>query len=277
VALSRRTGRSRFTLLLLVLSSVTVLTLDFRGAGFLEEARDAALGAFGPVRSAADTAVQPLRNAWNGVFNYDDVERENERLRDQLARQAGDQVRNEDAAGELDRLLGELDIDYVGDIRTATARVVAGPASNFEHTIEIDKGSGKGIEVGMPVVTGAGLVGRVAQVAGGRSVVQLLTDPEFTVGVRLLGSGDIGVAHGAGPDRPLEVDAGIDPKTPVATGEAVMSSGTDRGRVPPGVPIGTVESAREDAGGLQKAVRVTPIADLDALSYVQVMLWEPAP
>ena len=50
MALSRRTGRSRFTLILLILTSITVLTLDFRGSGFVDDVRGAAMTVFSPIR-----------------------------------------------------------------------------------------------------------------------------------------------------------------------------------------------------------------------------------
>ena len=82
MAVSRRSSRSRFTLLLLVLTSITVITLDFRGqgAGVVESVRDVALDTFAPVQSVTDTVFSPVTNAWNGITNYDDLEAENARL-----------------------------------------------------------------------------------------------------------------------------------------------------------------------------------------------------
>ncbi len=56
----------------------------------------------------------------------------------------------------------------------------------------------------MAVVTDAGLVGRIADVHGGTSTVQLITDPELSLFVRIQqrGStemGPLGQAHGMGP------------------------------------------------------------------------------
>src|SRR3546814_13507955 len=74
------------------------------------------------------------------------------------------------------------DIDWVGDVPTTAARVVAGAPSNFSHTVEIDKGTDDGVREGMPVITGAGLAGKVVQARGGRPTVQLITDPASTNG-----------------------------------------------------------------------------------------------
>ena len=84
MALSRRTGRSRFTLLLLVLASITLLTLDFRDTGPVQGLREGAATVFDPVRDATDGVTDPFGNAWNGIVGYDELEDENEQLRRQL-------------------------------------------------------------------------------------------------------------------------------------------------------------------------------------------------
>src|SRR5687767_3842441 len=84
MALSSRGGRSRFTLVLLILTSITVLTLDFRGSSAIQSVRNSASTVFSPVRDAASSAFSPATNAWDGLFHYGDLEKENEQLRAQI-------------------------------------------------------------------------------------------------------------------------------------------------------------------------------------------------
>ena len=81
MALSRRTARSRYILPVLILISITIITLDYRGVGFVDRARNTSIDAVAPVTSALRRVFHPVTNVWNGVFRYDDVTRENERLR----------------------------------------------------------------------------------------------------------------------------------------------------------------------------------------------------
>ncbi len=274
MALSRRTGRSRLTLALLVLTSVALLTLDFRDSAIIESARRVASTAFSPLRGAAETVSEPFSNAWHGVTDYGDLKAENEDLRAQLDERRGEGVLDEDAAEQLAALLGQLNIDWVGDIPRATARVVAGPASNFSDTIEIDKGSDDGFAEGMPVVNGAGLVGRLVQVTPDRSTVQLITDPDFAVGVRLVPDGAPGTARGTGEGEDLIVDTGLEADTEVAEGTALTTSGADRSAFPAFIPVGTVRSTREGSGGLTLDLVVEPLADTERLAFVTVLLWQ---
>lgn len=274
MALSRRTGRSRLTLALLVLTSLAVLTLDFRDSAIVSGAREAASTVFSPFRGAAETVTRPFSNAWNGVTGYDDLESENDRLRAELDELRGQEVLGEEAIAQLEGILQQLDIEWVGDIPTATARVTTGPASNFSHEIEIDKGSDDGLEVGMPVVNGAGLVGRLVQVTGTRSTVQLVTDPDFAVGVRLVPDGRLGTARGQGEGKDLVVDTELEAGDDVPEGTALTTSGSDRSAFPAFVPVGTVRSTREGNGGLTLELVVEPLADTEKLAFVTVMLWQ---
>lgn len=276
MALTRRSGRSRNTLIVLLLSSVTVLTLDFRGAGVVDDVRGAAGTAFSPLEGAVDTVTSPFSDAWNGITGYEDLEAENEALRQRLEAIEGDEVRNEDAAGQLEDIAALEDLSFTGAIETEVARVVSGPQTNFEQSIQLDKGSDDGLAVGMPVVTEAGLVGRIVSVTGSRSVVQLVTEPGFDLGVRHVPSQTVGFAEGAGIGSPIRVDEGIGPSVEVEEGDAVTTSGVSRSIFPPDIPVGRVTSIRSSADQLAQELAVEPLADLANLSYVRVMLWEPS-
>jgi rod shape-determining protein MreC len=272
MAISPPTGsRTRFAVL--VLGSVTLLTIGLRDAPIVREVREGASVVIGPIEGAVDTVTAPVRNAWHGVTDYEDLQRENDELRAQVEESEADGVQTSDAERQLAELSASLDLPWAANVKTATARVVSGPRSNFSHAIQIDKGTDDGIAVGMPVVTGAGLVGRVSQAIGGSSTVELLTDPEFVVGVRLSTTGDLGTARGQGRDDPLSVDSAIAPNAKVPKGTGVVTSGVDRSAYPPGIPVGTVVSSRQGSGGLALDLDVDPLVDVDQLSYLTVMLW----
>jgi rod shape-determining protein MreC len=275
MALSSRGGRSRFTLALLILTSVTVLTLDFRGSSAIQSLRSTVSTVFSPVRDAASTVFSPVSGAWNGLFHYGDVQNENERLRAEIDQLQGQAAQNAEAKRAYDELAAAQGITQFTQLPAVTTQVIAGPLTNFEHTIEIDRGSASGIKVGMPVVTGSGLAGRIVEVQSGRSVIKLLTDPDIVVGVRLLSTGDTALLHGQGDGRPLVVDAGIDPKVVVPQDEIVSTSGEDRATFPGGIPIGKVTKMELASGQLTQVLTVTPLADLSRLTFLKVLLWEP--
>ena len=275
----RRHGRSRFTIGLLVLFSLTVLTLDFRDVGFVQDARHAAGSALSPLQGVAEHAATPFQNTWNGITGYDDLSAENEALRARVDELEGSIAQNEDATEQLSALLDQVDIPWVGSISTATARVVQQPPSAFSHVVVIDKGSSAGIKDGMPVVTGAGLVGRIVDVSADRSSVQLITDPEFRVGIRLVSSQRLGTATGQGASRALRIDTGIEPgedDAEMGRREIITTSGIDdRSSFPASIPVAKVVRTGVANGGLTLEVFADPLADLDELSFVNVLLTTP--
>jgi rod shape-determining protein MreC len=153
------------------------------------------------------------------------------------------------------------------------ARVVDTTASNFEVSVQIDRGTDAGVGVGMPVVAGQGLVGRVVGVSSSRATVLLETDPSFSVGVRLP-TGEAAVAAGTGRNHTMRVDL-VDPGIKLNGGDVLFTSGLQLERFPPGIPVGRVRAARQVPGALQQAVSVDPAVDLQRLEFVKVLQWSP--
>src|SRR5690606_34399105 len=102
---------------------------------------------------------------------------------------------NGDAIRQRDNLATLLNLRTPDDVPKVIAEVTAIGASNFDSTMELGKGSNQGIKVGMPVVTGTGLIGRVIQTTDSRSTVLLVTDTTFNVSVRLP-NGEVAAAVG---------------------------------------------------------------------------------
>jgi rod shape-determining protein MreC len=274
VALPRRGGRARYRLALLVLTALTLLTLDFRSFGPLDRVQTVARDGLAPIRSAVLWAVSPVGDAIDGVFDYGDLEDENARLRAELDELRGAQLADEAAAEELDRLKEALDLPGLAGVERQVARIVAGPAGNFdEHRVEIDKGSSSGLQVGMAVMTNAGLVGRIAEVDTNRARVQLASSPAFAVGVRV--GGEVALARGTGSPTELRAAEGLSIDNPAETGEPVVTNGGQTSTVPAEVPVGRVGDVDPSSGSLAVTIELT--ADVENLDYVAVLLYTPEP
>jgi rod shape-determining protein MreC len=215
---------------------------------------------------------QPVANVVNGILHYGDLEAENARLREQLAEQQGLVAQAADAERERQALLDLQNLKFLPDIDTISARVVGTSASALELTAELDKGTSSGIARGMPVVTGAGLIGRVVQASHSRSIVVLLTDPSANVGIRFVSTGDTAISHGNGPDRLLSVDL-LDVTSNPKPGEVVVTSGLQQSVYPPGIPVGVVTTAGQNEGAERKGVTLKPAVDLARLTFVKVLIW----
>ena len=278
MAVYRRSRRHRFGLVLLVLTSITAITLDFRdgGEGALETVRTGGREAFAPLQDAVEGVFSPVGDFFGGVFRYRQVQDENTRLRAELEQARQESVRAVDAERERELLTRLANLDFAADLRDIPARVIANAPSNFQRTVTLDRGATANVAVGMPVVTDAGLVGRVVAVSETRSTVLLVTDPSSRIGVRLVGSRDIGALSGAGPRDLMPLDL-INIDTVVSEGEAVLTSGLDQGILPAQIPVGRVRSARVPEGALAQEVLVEPFVDFRRLELVRVLVWTPTP
>jgi rod shape-determining protein MreC len=268
-------SRSRTRVAVVVVAAATLVAVGRTDIGVVRSLREGASTALDPVANVVDSATSPVRNAWHGVTDYDHVKDENDRLRAEVAQARADKVAATDASKQLADLNKAIDLPFAANLKKATARVVSGPRSNFSHALVIDKGSSAGITVGMPAATGAGLVGKVTQVTSSTSTIQLVTDPDFRVGVRLVTTGDLGTARGQGRDEPLAIDSSISPSAKVAKGTGLTTSGVDRSAFPPGLPVATVAGVSQGSGGLALDLTAKPLVDIDNLSYVSVLLWNP--
>lgn len=177
-------GRKR-VIIALLLTTVLLLTLDLRGNPIIDAGREGFAQVMRPVQSATEVVTNPIERVWNGITGYDDLERENIALQEQLDRLIGTQAAAEAAVIEGKELQALYSLPSLSGIETVVARVVGYSANNLDQVIEIDKGSSSGIEVGMAVVNQAGLVGKVTQVTRSTARVMLVTDARYTVAVKV--------------------------------------------------------------------------------------------
>jgi rod shape-determining protein MreC len=181
-----RLGQRRTTLVLLVLVSITLITFDVRGSGIIDGARSTADDVFSPVQSAADVVFRPFESTWHGIFDYAAVKRDRDRLQDLVDAQQGVAIANQAQVKEFEDLRNLLNLPTPSNIPQVIGQVVNEPTSNFDRTIDINQGSNRGLRIGMPVVNGAGLVGRIMKVYPDRSTIRLITDPNFAMAVKVV-------------------------------------------------------------------------------------------
>jgi rod shape-determining protein MreC len=263
-------NRRRTILALIVLTAVTLITLDVRGSGPISALRGGAHDVVNPIAGASDTVFSPVGDWIDGVTSAASLKDENAQLRRRLDTARGQQAAARAATQENKDLKKLLDLPFVENADAIAAQVVEGAPSNFEFTVQIGKGESDGVGVDMPVVTGAGLVGRVLEVSRDRATVLLVKDPRSGVGVRIEGSGTPGVVKGRGDSDTLRVDF-VDPNADVTKGEVVYTSGQQNSSVPAAIPIGTVSKVTKAHGDLQQDVLVKPLVDFSHLDYVKVL------
>lgn len=251
----------------IVLISAQVNTA--RGVPVLEAVT---FGVFAELQRATSTAIGGMRSSWTDYVALQEVRRENERLRTEVALL---QVRlqQERALAQRSRTLeGLLQLQSEAVLPTVAAGVIAGGASPDFRTITIDKGTGDGLRADMAVIAPAGVVGRVITPTARAAKVQLLIDRNAAAGVLIERSRAQGVAVGSGGALRLDYVSGT---ADVQIGDTVVTSGID-GIYPKGFVIGQIESV-ERGQGVFTAIIVRPAVDFTSLEAVLIVLAPPAP
>jgi len=281
---ARRSRRPRLTIGLLILASITVITLDYRGDahGAIGSLKRVAHDVFSPVQSAVDAAVRPIGSFLAGAVHAGALEQQNAKLRAELGvEQRRLLARGADAATlrslqALEHLSWAAAVTQVDAIPKVAAQVVALNPSDFAATVQLDVGRAEGVDVGMPVVGGAGLVGQVIDVWSSGCTVRIVTDARSAVGVRYGNPAGYALMQGSGIGDPLAVQY-IQPGTALGVGEVLTTSGLQNALFPPGIPVARITSFSSTPSSTQEAVSAQPVVDLAALQYVDVLQWEPAP
>jgi rod shape-determining protein MreC len=179
-------GRRR-TMIILLLSSVLLITLDLRGNAVFNAARSGFEYALRPFEIAGEVIARPVGRAWNGMTQVDDLEAEVARLQDLVDQQRASQIAGDNAITENQELRAQIGLESLSSISRVTGQLIGQSPSNFDQRVEIDQGSVDGIRVGMPVMNSAGLVGKITNVFPETSIVMLVTDPQYHTQVKVVG------------------------------------------------------------------------------------------
>jgi rod shape-determining protein MreC len=271
MAVYRRETRGRTVLFVLIAVSIFLITVDSGGNGTIGSLRSTAHNVIAPAQSVVNDAFQPVRNVAGGITNYSSVKSQNAELRRQIADLRGQLRTTRGSGSTVTQLEKLLDLPTVEDATGITAQVTGGTPGNFERTVQIDKGSDRGIKVGYPVVTGDGLVGTISQVAGKSATVTLIDSPSIGVGVHLQTTNTFAITSAKSGSRDLTLTFLSDTNVKTQKGEFVNTATTTRAAFPPEIPVGTVTGYSKGLSDLAPTITVTPVVNLSDLNYVKVL------
>ena len=160
------------------------------------------------------------------------------------------------------------------------ARIIGRTPGQFEQQVLIAAGSNARVHVNDPVVTAAGLVGRVARVSRRSARVTLLTDETSAVSALDLKTNAAGIVrHGVAGGEALVLER-VRKEDVVEAGDVVITAGWRSGRLasiyPRGIPIGLVTSVGQLDTDIYKRIEVNPFVDFSSLDSVLVLVEKPA-
>lgn len=251
---SRRSGfskRAQVSLFLgfvvLVIGAIvglSLLALSIAAPRTYEVVRGAALDFTRPIAEGGSAVAATAEGLFTGAGDYWNAASQNQELReerDALQRQI---IEAEAIQRENIRLKQTIRLVERAQEEIATGRIIGSSQDSQRRFAVLTVGARHGVEIGMPVRSAKGLLGRVIDRGQSASRILLVSDRANVIPAELLRTGEAVIARGRGDGsidiRPLEVG-----RNPFMPGDIVATSGTG-GLYPPRIPIAKVIRQEDD-------------------------------
>ena len=198
-------SQSRSTGLFLALCASMLVLAMVSEQDWASSARGAAKSALVPIEAAMTGAAANLDRVTSIFGDVSALRAENQRLRAADVALRRQVVELGAAVKENEMLRQALDFKRSYGHQMVAAQVVGRGPDGFSRTLVLDRGTADGVQQGIIVTTGAGLVGRVSEAGPHGAIVQTLADPQSRVNVFLSKSGLQGTVTGGPAALQLEL------------------------------------------------------------------------
>ena len=240
----------------------------------------------GPLKTIAGYVFVPMQQGINntGAWIFDkandfrtlsDVLKENEELQaqvDELQKLLTDCKLSQYELEHLRELLA-LDEKYPSYEKVA-ASVIAKDSGNWFSTFTINRGSEDGIEAGMNVIAGSGLVGIVTDVGPNYAKVRSIIDDSSNVSAMIATTGDnfnvSGNLQSMNESMVISFSGLKDEDDHGKVGDHVVTSYVSD-QYQQGILIGYISSIEKNSNNLTKTGTITPVVDFEHLEDVLVI------
>ncbi len=239
------------------------------------------LESFSYIENAFSTIVMPIQTGYtylknkvtgntNFFTNMENLKTENEQLKNRNS--------------ELEQSLRELEIikaengtlkEYLGltekytNFETTPAYIVSKDISNYSSIFIINVGKKDGIDVNMPVIADAGLVGYVISVTDSTAKVQTIIDSSSAVTATISTTEDSIACKGSLEDGLLKATY-IPTIANLSEGDLIETSGMG-GIYPKGITIGKVKETIETSNVLDRYAWIEPAVDFNKVETVLII------
>ncbi len=226
-----------------------------------------------PLQSMGESVTGFFENRADRALRYDEIEKENTRLLEELS-SLREEVRSREAMEkeniQLRAALGMKERD--SSLVFEAAEIVAKNADNWTRSFTINKGSSSGIEPDNCVITADGMVGFISEVGNTWATVTAITDTTMEAAAIASRTRDVASVEG---DFELMSEGKfrlsyLSRDTRILEGDVIETSGVG-GLFPKGIVLGIVSEVRNESHGISKYAIVSPAVDLDRVNHVLVI------
>jgi len=262
IAAPVRSLAHRFAYVGFVLAAFVLMLLGKADAVLMERFRIQVVDAVAPILDVIARPVDAVSGLVADVQRLATIHEDNKRLQEEKANLLAWQAAARRLEAENKSLRSLLNFAAEGQVSFISGRVIADTGGAFAHSLVLNAGSRAGVTKGQAVVTGEGLIGRVAGVGARSSRILLITDINSRIPVIIEPSRVRAIMAGDNSGRSGLIH--LTPGATVSPGDRVVTSGHG-GAFPMGLPVGVVESVSD--GGID----VRPFVERSRVEYVRVI------
>lgn len=236
------------------------------------------------IRDAANVIVTPFRyvavkinDSLKGFSKYfkliDRYFEENKELKEEISRLELELIKEKGASQENEILRKYLNIKNTNpDLELLDALIIGYSSNEIYNFFTLNRGSGDGVELGMPIINEIGLIGSVCEVGYNWCRVRIITEASSGIGAYVRRSGDTGVISGVVPNEDgntciLEY---LGENADIEVGDLIFSSGNGSS-CPRDIYIGKVREVKIDKYLRTKIAIVESAVDFENLRYVMII------
>ncbi|MFC5478075.1 rod shape-determining protein MreC [Massilia suwonensis] len=233
---------------------------------------DARMHVLSTVRQVAATVLYPLqmaalmpRDAVSSMGGYfsslSSLQNEVRELKNQQVAQAQSMQQAQLQMAENAHLRRLLEAREHLPVQSIMGEILYDARDPSTRRIVLDRGARAGVQLGLPVIDNAGVIGQVTRVFPFTSEVTLLTDREQAIPVQVLRSGLRSIAYGRGRSGLLDLRF-VAPDADIQVGDVIVTSGLD-GMYPAGLAVAKVIQVEKVAAGAFGRVVCQPLGGVD--------------
>jgi rod shape-determining protein MreC len=251
---------ARVKVTVFALVSLALLVVDAR-MHMLDAARQVAATVLYPLQMAALVPRDAVANMGGYFSSISSLQKEVRELKNQQVAQAQTMQQAQLQMAENAHLRRLLEARAYLPVQSIMGEILYDARDPSTRRIVLDRGTRHGVQLGLPVIDNAGVIGQVTRVFPFTAEVTLLTDKEQAIPVQVLRSGLRSIAYGRGRAGLLDLRF-VAPDADIQIGDVIVTSGLD-GLYPAGLAVAKVVQVEKVAAGAFGRVVCQPLGGVD--------------
>lgn len=269
-----RAGRIAFGILVGLAALAIVFFIWARAQNELSVTENAVGSLVSPVQNAVNTVTLWVRDRVNEFRDRNQLRSDYEDAQLKIMELEYRVSQLEEHEQENARLRGLLQArERYAELKPIYARVIAKETGRWFDLFSINEGTLAGVQAGMAVITGDGLVGRVYEAGLNYAKIISIIDPRSAVACLIQRTRDNGVMKGqmSGYSQDDSCNMYYIPSVnDIVPGDEVITSGLDS-LYPKGLIVGTVQEVSRQSDVSDQYVVVSPAVDFERIEEVLVL------